>query len=134
MTLLGTFLFLSQRQAMLQRYGHDAARAREVLLDKGRAYGTFLARIAPQGILSHDYLLLEGDVEELSSDPDVAYAVILGGSGTLLTHVIRRSDAARPVTTSPATGMRTTRPRSTTAPRAAAARSRRSITTCRSSP
>jgi len=69
MTLLGTFLFLSQRQAMLQRYGHDAARAREVLLDKGRAYGTFLARIAPQGILSHDYLLLEGDGEERSSPP-----------------------------------------------------------------
>ena len=95
MALLGAFLFLTQRARMLERHAEDVAQVREALLEKGRTYGSFLARIAPQGLLAYDYLLLEGYAEELSADPDVAYAVILGGSGAPVTHVLRRGDAER---------------------------------------
>jgi len=93
MALLGALLFLGQRQMMLSRYERDVAQTQEGLTSKGQAYTSFLSRIAPQGILAHDYLLLEGYVEELSADPDVAYALIRGTSDAPLTHVMRSRDA-----------------------------------------
>ncbi len=90
MTVLGASLYFSQRQITLDRFQQDTHNLRQVLRDKGNAYSTFLARIAPHGILSHDYLLLEGYVEELSSDPDVVYAVILNRAGKPITHFLKK--------------------------------------------
>lgn len=90
MTVLGTSLYFSQRQITLDRFEQETRNLRHVLQDKGNAYTTFLARIAPQGILSHDYLLLESYVEELSSDPDVVYAVILNRSDKPITHFLKK--------------------------------------------
>lgn len=93
MAVLGTSLFFNQRQITLDRFEQDTRNLRQVLQDKGNAYSTFLARIAPQGILSHDYLLLEGYVEELSSDSDVVYAVILNRANQPITHFLKKNDA-----------------------------------------
>lgn len=90
MTALGASLYFSQRQITLDRFEQETHNLRQVLRDKGNAYSTFLARIAPQGILSHDYLLLESYVEELSSDPDVVYAVILNRSDKPITHFLKK--------------------------------------------
>lgn len=93
MAVLGTSLFFNQRQITLDRFEQDTRNLRQVLQDKGNAYSTFLARIAPQGILSHDYLLLESYVEELSADPDIVYAVILNKANQPITHFLKSSDA-----------------------------------------
>ncbi|MGA9033789.1 MAG: ATP-binding protein [Sulfuricaulis sp.] len=91
MAVLGATLFLNQRQITLSRFEQDTHDLLQVLQDKGNAYSTFLARIAPQGILSHDYLLLEDYAEELSTDPDVVYAVILNHAQRPLTHFLKKS-------------------------------------------
>jgi PAS domain S-box-containing protein len=93
MAVLGTSLFFSQRQITLDRFEQETHNLRQVLQDKGNAYSTFLARIAPQGILSHDYLLLESYVEELSADPDIVYAVILNKTNQPITHFLKNNDA-----------------------------------------
>ena len=90
MTVLGASVYFSQRQITLDRFEQETRNLRQVLQDKGNAYSTFLARIAPQAILSHDYLLLESYVEELSSDPDVVYAVILNRSDKPITHFLKK--------------------------------------------
>ncbi|MBI3546723.1 MAG: hypothetical protein HY081_09070, partial [Gammaproteobacteria bacterium] len=77
MTILGVTLLFNQRQITLNRFEQDARDLQQVLQDKGNAYSTFLARIAPQGMLAHDYLLLDSYTEELSADADIVYAVIL---------------------------------------------------------
>lgn len=91
MTLLGTSLYLNQHQITLDRFDQDMRDQLQVLTDKGNAYSNFLARIAPQGILAHDYLLLESYVEELSSDPDVVYAVIMSRAQKPLTHFLKKT-------------------------------------------
>jgi PAS domain S-box-containing protein len=99
MAVLGTSLYFSQRQITLDRFEQDTRNLRQVLRDKGNAYSTFLARIAPQGILSHDYLLLEAYAEELSSDPDVVYAVILNRADKPITHFLKKHVAPREAAT-----------------------------------
>lgn len=94
MAVLGASLFFNQRQITLDRYEQDMRNLRQVLQDKGNAYSAFLARIAPQGILSHDYLLLESYAEELSADQDVVYAVILNPANQPITHFLKKSSAA----------------------------------------
>ena len=89
MGLLGVALFANQRDLMRQRLARDTERLVETLVDKGNASSTFLARIAPQGLLAHDYLLLEGYVEELSADPDIVYAVIFNPAGEPVTHYLK---------------------------------------------
>lgn len=93
MTALGTTLFLSQRQITLNRYEQEARDLNRVLQDKANTYSTLLARLAPQGILTHDYLLLEGYIEEFSADTDLAYAVILNHRSQPITHFLKKSDA-----------------------------------------
>lgn len=93
MAVLGTSLFFNQRQITLDRFEQDTRNLRQVLQDKGNAYSTFLARIAPQGILAHDYLLLESYVEELSADPDIVYAVILNQTNQPITHFLKKNNA-----------------------------------------
>ncbi|BAV34051.1 histidine kinase [Sulfuricaulis limicola] len=93
MAALGITLYFNQRHITLNRFEQDTQNLRQVLQDKGNAYSTFLARIAPQGILAHDYLLLEGYTEELSADADVVYAVILNRGHRPITHFLKRSDA-----------------------------------------
>ncbi|MEW6331018.1 MAG: ATP-binding protein [Pseudomonadota bacterium] len=92
MAALGVTLYFNQRHITLNRFEQDTQNLRRVLQDKGNAYSTFLARIAPQGILAHDYLLLEGYAEELSADADVVYAVILNRARRPITHFLKRSD------------------------------------------
>jgi two-component system, sporulation sensor kinase E len=94
MAALGITLFFNQRHITLNRFEQDTHNLRQVLRDKANAYSTFLARIAPQGILAHDYLLLEGYAEELSADADVVYAVILNRADRPITHFLKRSDAS----------------------------------------
>lgn len=89
MTMLGVALFINQRQSMEKRLTQDTQALTQLLFDKGNASSGFLARIAPQGILSYDYLLLEGYVEELSSDSDVLYVVIFNPAGAPLTHFLK---------------------------------------------
>lgn len=90
MAALGITLFFNQRQITLNRFEQDTYNLRQVLQNKGNAYSTFLARIAPQGILAHDYLLLEGYAEELSADIDVVYAVILNRANRPITHFLKQ--------------------------------------------
>ena len=98
MAALGITLFFNQRQITLNRFEQDTHNLRQVLQDKGNAYSTFLARIAPQGILAHDYLLLEGYAEEISADADVVYAVILNRVNRPITHFLKRSDSTDAIT------------------------------------
>lgn len=90
MAALGITLFFNQRQITLNRFEQDTHNLRQVLQNKGNAYSVFLARIAPQGILAHDYLLLEGYAEELSADIDVVYAVILNRANRPITHFLKQ--------------------------------------------
>ena len=92
MLLLGVAMFVNQRSIMEQRLVQDTQALTQLLSDKGNASSTFLARIAPQGILSYDYLLLEDYVEELSADSDIVYAVILNPVGEPVTHSLKRND------------------------------------------
>lgn len=92
MMLLGVAMFVNQRDIMEQRLAQDTQALTRLLSDKGNASSAFLARIAPQGILSYDYLLLEGYVEELSADSDIVYAVILNSAGEPITHFLKRND------------------------------------------
>jgi PAS domain S-box-containing protein len=92
MVLLGIALFANQRDLMQERLARDTERLVQSLVDKGTASSTFLARIAPQGLLAHDYLLLESYVEELSADPDIVYAVIFKSDGEPITHYLDPAD------------------------------------------
>lgn len=91
MTALGATLFFNQRQITLDNFKQDIQEVERVLHDKGASYSSFLARIAPQGILSHDYLLLESYAEELSADPDIVYAIILNRADKPITHFMKLS-------------------------------------------
>jgi PAS domain S-box-containing protein len=92
MGLLGVVLFATQRDQMQQRLAQDTRRLEQNLVDKGNTFSSFLGRIAPQGLLTHDYLLLEDYVEELSADPDIVYAVIFAASGEPVTHYLNPGD------------------------------------------
>lgn len=94
MAALGTALFLSQRQITLNRYEQEARDLNRVLQEKANTYSTLLARLAPQGMLTHDYLLLEGYIEEFSADTDLAYAVILNRRSQPITHFLKKSSAS----------------------------------------
>jgi two-component system, sporulation sensor kinase E len=98
MAALGITLFFNQRQITLNRFEQDTHNLRQVLQNKGNAYSTFLARIAPQGILAHDYLLLEGYAEELSADIDVVYAVIINRNNRPITHFLKQPGSPAPAT------------------------------------
>lgn len=92
MTLLGAAMLANQYVIMHGRLARDTEDLTRALLDKGGTASAFLARIAPQGLLAYDYLLLEGYVEELSADPDIVYAVIFDPGGKPLTHHLNAED------------------------------------------
>ena len=92
MTLLGATMLANQREVMQERLIRETKDLSRTLLDKGTASSTFLARIAPQGLLAYDYLLLEGYVEELSADPDIIYAVIFDANAQPVTHFLNGQD------------------------------------------
>lgn len=92
MTLLGVTMFFNELRIMNQRLEQETETLTQVLKDKASAASTFLARIAPPAIFAYDYLLLESYVEELSSDSDTVFAVILNPSGAPLTHFLKRED------------------------------------------
>ncbi|MDH5502012.1 MAG: ATP-binding protein, partial [Gammaproteobacteria bacterium] len=85
-------MIADQRLRMQERLTRDTAELTRSLLEKGNASCAFLAHIAPQGLLSYDYLLLEGYVEEMSADPDIIYAVILDSAGKPVTHYLNTAD------------------------------------------
>ena len=89
MTLLGVAMYANQRRIILERLERDTREFTQELSNKGNATVTFLARLAPPGILSYDYLLLEGYVEEMSVDPDIVYIVIFNAVGKPITHYLR---------------------------------------------
>lgn len=93
MALLGTAMLANQRIIMQQRLARDTADLTQSLHDKGNTASSFLARIAPQGLLAYDYLLLEGYAEELSADPDIVYAVIFDSAGKPVTHYLNGQEA-----------------------------------------
>lgn len=92
MSMLGVTVFINQRQILEERLERDTQDITHVLRDKGDASSAFLARITPQGLLTNDFLLLEGYVEELSADPDIVFAVILNPAGKPLTHYLNPDD------------------------------------------
>ena len=92
MALLGMALYVNQHNIMERRMLQDSHALTQLLYEKGNASAGFLARIAPQGILSYDYLLLEGYVEELSADSDIVYAVIFNAANQPVTHFLERGD------------------------------------------
>jgi PAS domain S-box-containing protein len=92
MTALGATLFYNQRLITVGNFTRDTQETQRVLQEKGSVYSTFIARIAPQGILAHDYLLLEGYAEELSTDPDIVYFVILNSARKPITHFLKKTD------------------------------------------
>lgn len=92
MALLGAAMLANQHGIMQERLARDSADLTHSLLDKGNTASTFLARIAPQGLLAYDYLLLEGYVEELSADPDIVYAVIFDTAGQPVTHFLNAGE------------------------------------------
>ncbi len=92
MTLLGAAMLANQRAIMQERLARDTEDLTQTLLDKGTTSSNFLARIAPQGLLAYDYLLLEGYVEELSADPDIVYAVIFNPAGEPVTHYLNAQE------------------------------------------
>jgi len=93
MTVLGAMLVADQRRVMRERLARDTADLTCTLFDKGDASSTFLARIAVQGLLAYDYLLLEGYVEDMSADPDIIYAVIFDPTGKPVTHYLNAADS-----------------------------------------
>ena len=93
MLLLGAAMLANQRAIMQERLARDTEDLTQTLLDKGTTASNFLARIAPQGLLAYDYLLLEGYVEELSADPDIVYAVIFNPTGEPVTHYLNAQEA-----------------------------------------
>ena len=92
MSMLGVSVFLNQRDLLKERMDKDVQEMTRVLQEKGESSSTFLARIAPQGLLTYDFLLLEGYVEELSADEDIVFAVILNTSGAPITHYLNPKD------------------------------------------
>lgn len=92
MALLGAAMLANQRTIMQERLLRDTEDLTQSLLDKGTTASNFLARIAPQGVLAYDYLLLEGYVEELSADPDIVYAVIFDTIGKPVTHYLNAQE------------------------------------------
>jgi PAS domain S-box-containing protein len=92
MALLGSAMLANQRTLMQQRLARDTDDLTRSLQDKGTMASNFLARIAPQGLLAYDYLLLEGYVEELSAEPDIVYAVIFDTTGTPVTHYLKAQE------------------------------------------
>lgn len=93
MLLLGAAMLANQRAIMQERLTRDTEDLTRTLQDKGTTASNFLARIAPQGLLAYDYLLLEGYVEELSADPDIVYAVIFDTAGRPVTHYLNAQEA-----------------------------------------
>jgi PAS domain S-box-containing protein len=93
MMLLGAAMLANQRAIMHERLALDTEDLTQTLLDKGATSSNFLARIAPQGLLAYDYLLLEGYVEELSAAPDIVYAVIFDTAGKPVTHYLNDQEA-----------------------------------------
>lgn len=91
--LLGAIMLTNQAAVMQRRLQRETADLTRALDDKGETASNFLARIAPQGLLAYDYLLLEGYVEELSTDPDIVYAVIFDRTGKPLTHHLNTEEA-----------------------------------------
>lgn len=89
---LGSVMFANQRLSMEARLASDTEDLILTLKDKGASASAFLARIAPQGLLAYDYLLLEGYVEELSADSDIVYAVIFNTQGEPVTHYLDPND------------------------------------------
>lgn len=92
MLLLGAAMLANQDNIMQERLRRDTHDLTQTLSEKGHSASNFLARIAPQGILSYDYLLLEGYVEELSADPDIVYAVIFNLNNEPITHYLNTQE------------------------------------------
>ena len=88
MSLLGMAVYANQRRIILERLEQDTRDFTQALSNKGNATATFLTRLAPPGILSYDFLLLEAYVEEMSADPDIVYIVILSTAGKPITHYL----------------------------------------------
>lgn len=91
MTLLGVAIFLNQLHLTEKRLTQETQDLTRLLLEKANASAALLARIAPPGILSYDYLLLEGYVEEVSANSDIVYAVIFNPAGEPITHFLKRT-------------------------------------------
>ncbi len=89
MSLLGMAVYANQRRIIQERLEQDTRDFTQALSNKGNATAVFLARLAPPGIVSYDFLLLEAYVEEMSADPDIVYIVILNTAGKPITHYLK---------------------------------------------
>ena len=62
------------------------------LVERGRALGRLIALVSPDAILGFDFLLLNDYTREVSSQPDVAYCVIVNAKGLPISSYVNDSD------------------------------------------
>ena len=62
------------------------------LVERGRALGRLIALVSPDAILGFDFLLLNDYTREVSSQPDVAYGVIVNAKGLPISSYVNDSD------------------------------------------
>ena len=62
------------------------------LVERGRALGRLISLVSPDAILGFDFLLLNDYTREVSSQPDVAYGVIVNAKGLPISSYVNDSD------------------------------------------
>ena len=81
----------------------SAARQEQHLVERGRALGRLIALVSPEAILGFDFLLLNDYTREVSTQPDIAYGLIVNAQGMPMSSYVNGADtglqalaAARP--------------------------------------
>ena len=62
------------------------------LVERGRALGRLISLVSPDAILGFDFLLLNDYTREVSSQPDVAYGVIVNTKGQPISSYVNDAD------------------------------------------
>jgi diguanylate cyclase (GGDEF)-like protein len=79
--LASVYLLVEERRAALAQ-----------LQAKSNAQGRLLALIAPDAIIGYDFILLNDYVEQITHDPDVAFAAVFGRNGAPITSFLDVQD------------------------------------------
>ena len=64
------------------------------LIERGRALGRVISLISPDAILGFDFMLLNDYTREVSSQPDIAYGVIVNPKGVPISSYVNDADPA----------------------------------------
>ncbi|MFH0986100.1 MAG: response regulator [Candidatus Omnitrophota bacterium] len=85
MLLLGAVIFLVQRDILNENLKNSQANLVESLRNRGRSMVYFLAKIAPESILTYDYAMLDHYVSEISKEADFEEGIFYNDKGVALT-------------------------------------------------